>query len=202
MFSGDRKMNKLIFVALALIPLLLLAPAYVNAQNLCHDMGVCMAGQNASDSSLLPKSLTDSIIKQATNTLNKTVESPTNGTQGFLSVDQLQTEINHLPGNITTEIKTGKIPTNATFLVIYANSRVGPVVWRGSINSGGNSATQDGSGHAVIPINCGSAMSFQNQGESGYLSLNVVDHGKIVNSGLSTVSYGVVTMIAKCTGVM
>jgi hypothetical protein len=68
----------------------------------------------------------------------------------------------------------------------------------GSIDSGGNSATQDESGRTIIPIDCGSVMSFQNQQDYGYLSLVVVQEGKIVGASLTTAAYGVITMNDGC----
>jgi len=66
--------------------------------------------------------------------LNQSIEQQTNGTQGLLTTNQIQAEINHIPNRIHTEVASGKIPSNETVLVIYANSEVGPVDWQGSIN--------------------------------------------------------------------
>ena len=114
---------------------------------------------SSATSSLLPKSLTDSIINQA-KTAQSQIKKSANAT-GPEYTDT--TSIANITARINAELKNGAISNNGTFLVIYAYYSLGPVGWQGSINSGGNSATQSGLGRAVIPISCRSAMSFQNR---------------------------------------
>lgn len=202
---------------LVLVPLLLVLPINVNAQlpflpntgNLTH-LPIVQPTTNLTNSTaqssnstansgispFLPNSLTQSIINQV-KTSQLQIKKSLNAT-GPEYTDTTSTA--NITARVNSELKNGTISSNGTFLVIYAYYSLGPVGWQGSINSGGNSATQDGSGRAVIPISCGSAMSFQNQGGSGYLALAAVNNGNIVNQELTNSPYGVVTMVANCNG--
>jgi len=229
-------MNKLLFLLLALVPLLLvLTLPLANAQlpflpgtgNITHlpmpqpttksnltaipqsttssnltaqpgQCGIlpCGPGDNASNSPFLPHSLVQSILKQ-TQTNQMEMKKGLNATgPEFTDTTSMQ----NITARVNSELKNGTISSNGTFLVIYAYHSLGPVGWSGSILSIGNSATQDGTGRAVIPIDCTSTMSFQKQEENGYLSLTIVNDGKIVNQELTNSPYGVVTMVANCNG--
>jgi hypothetical protein len=202
-------MNLLFLVAL--IPLLVLAPTLSFAQfnlklpglDTNSPIQVPPMGQqpgytiqpNASVTSLLPKSLTDSILNQA-----KMAQSQMRKSVNATGPEYTDTtSIQNITARVNAELKNGTISSNGTILVIYAYYSIGAVSWQGSIDTNGNSGTQDGSGRAVIPISCGSTMSFQKQEEPGYLALAVIHNGVITNIQLTTSSYGVVTATSGCT---
>lgn len=79
--------------------------------------------------------------------------------------------------------------------------------WLGSImDSGFDSATQQGQGNANIPIECDSgifvagiySLFIQKQGEGGMLTISVVKDGTVLDTATTSAAYGVVTLTGNC----
>jgi hypothetical protein len=79
--------------------------------------------------------------------------------------------------------------------------------WSGSImDSGFDSATQQGQGNANVPIECNSgifvagiySLFIQKQGEGGTLTISVVQDGTVLDTASTSAAYSVVTLAGNC----
>jgi len=75
--------------------------------------------------------------------------------------------------------------------------------WSGSImDSSFDSATQDGDGNSKIIIQCNNdgfySLAIQKQTDHGYLSVSVIQDGKVLDSKATSGQYGVVSLAGNC----
>ena len=93
--------------------------------------------------------------------------------------------------------QSNKIPGQAVVL-IYSDTS-----WSGSVlDSSGDSATRDGTGNSKILIQCTNnaiySLTMQKQTDFGYLTVVIIQDGKILDSKSTSANYGVVSLAGNC----
>jgi hypothetical protein len=90
-------------------------------------------------------------------------------------------------------------PSLGTFIRIDSDSS-----WSATIlDSGFDSATQDGVLHKIIPIDCSQGMGIysaiaQKSGETGWLKISMIKDGNVLDTKETTAAYGVVMISGIC----
>jgi len=93
--------------------------------------------------------------------------------------------------------QSNKIPGQAVVL-IYSDTS-----WSGSVlDSSDDSATRDGTGNSKILIQCTNnaiySLTMQKQTDFGYLTVVIIQDGKILDSKSTSANYGVVSLAGNC----
>jgi len=93
--------------------------------------------------------------------------------------------------------QSSKIPGQAVVL-IYSDTS-----WSGSVlDSSDDSATRDGTGNSKILIQCTNnaiySLTMQKQTDFGYLTVVIIQDGKILDSKSTSANYGVVSLAGNC----